>query len=174
MCRSPQYSVSLPKKQCRCEKRHGRSEKGMKYQSSQLVRTPIYNKSNVLRCFSECHPHHGPYGMVSDKLDFDFSLELFDTYSGKDYFFIVKPLIYFLWGFHNNILVTTCLTLVPSLLHSTFVITGWTSVSTSSDWWNPLEHMVSQMRHRRLRTQVTRTSWNGETKTSLYIAWRKC
>ena len=38
--------------------------------------------------------------MVSDKLDFDFCLELFDTYSGKDYFFIVKPLIYFLWGFH--------------------------------------------------------------------------
>ena len=25
--------------------------------------------------------------MVSDKLDFDFCLELFDTYSGKDYFF---------------------------------------------------------------------------------------
>ena len=48
--------------------------------------THIY-KSNVLRCFSECHPHHVSYGMVSDKLYFDFCLELFNTYSGKDYFF---------------------------------------------------------------------------------------
>lgn len=87
MCKSPQYSVSPPKKQCRCEKRHGPFRK--RHEISVLTTckdTHIY-KSNVLRCFSDCHPHHGPYGMVSGKLDFDFCLELFDTYSGKDYFF---------------------------------------------------------------------------------------
>ena len=87
MCKSPQYSVSPPQKQCRCEKWHGPFRK--RHEISVLTTckdTHIY-KSNVLRCFSECHPHHGSYGMVSDKLDFDFCLELFDTYSGKDYFF---------------------------------------------------------------------------------------
>ena len=41
VCKSPQYSVSP---QDNADARNGmvRSEKGMKYQSSQLVRTPIY------------------------------------------------------------------------------------------------------------------------------------
>ena len=87
----------------------------------------------------------------------------------------VKPLIYFLWGFHNNILVTTCLTLVPSLLHSTFVITGWTSVSTSSDWWNPVGHNVSQTRHSRLRTQVNMVEIHVQRYEQMkMLQWYEC
>ena len=73
------------------------------------------------------------------------------------------------------ILVTTCLTLVPSLLHSTFVITGWTSVSTSSDWWNPVEHIFFQTRHSRLRTQVNMVEIHVQRYEQMkMLQWYEC